>query len=206
MAKRRATGGVSAILAVLLLAAAYVASPFHAAYALREAMKAGDAGYLEANIQWPTVRETLRASLHAMADPAAPASPTLASTTVPRKSLWARVKSYAARKTVDGLVDTYANPEDLPQLFTYGTAYRNVVHGPPEEKSLANLPQRVREFWSRIRRAEFKHLTAFELEMRDRHTPDRTYTGLLELQGLSWKLTELRVHRASGVNGVRPQV
>jgi hypothetical protein len=205
MAKRRTAGVVSAILAPLLLAAAYVASPFHAAYALREAMKAGDAGYLEANIQWPTVRESLRASLHAMADPAAPA-PTLASTAPPRKSLWARFKSYAARKTVDSLVDTYANPEDLPQLFTYGTTYRNVVHGPPEEKSLANLPARVREFWSRIRRAEFKQLTAFELEMRDRHTPDRTYTGLLELQGLRWKLTELRVHRASGVNGARPQV
>ena len=30
--------------------------------------------------------------------------------------------------------------------------------------------------------------------MEDKHTPDRRYTGLLELHGLGWKLTEL--HRA----------
>lgn len=196
MAKCRTAAVLFALLVAVGTAAAFVASPFHAAWSLREAMKSGDSAYLERKIHWPGVRETLRTSLREMADPEAPIEPALASN-APRKGLWARVKSYAARKAVDSVVDTYANPEDLPELFTYGQTYRNVVHGPPEEKTLANLPYRMREFWSRIRRAEFKTLTAFELEMVDKHTPDRTYTGLLELQGLSgWTLTELRVHRA----------
>lgn len=197
MANRAIKGLSGAIVALISLGAAYVASPFHAAWSLREAMKSGDQAYLANNIQWPTVRQTLRSSLHEMADPAA-SSPTLASSTAqPRRGLWSRIKSYATRKTVDGLVDSYANPQDLPQLFSYGQTYRSVVHGAPEPKTLANLPTRVREFWSRIRRAEFRSLTAFELEMADRHTPDRHYSGLLELQGLSWRLTELRVHKTS---------
>jgi hypothetical protein len=186
---------VCSLAVALALAAAYVASPFHAAWTLREAMKAGDAATLEHRIVWSSMRETLRQSLLEMADPSEPVAPELAST-APRKGVWARFKSYATRKTVDNLVTSYANPEDLPQLFTYGTTYRNIVHGPPEPKTLANLPARVREFWSRVHRAEFKSLTVFELEMQDKHTPDRRYTGLLELQGVTWKLTELRVHRS----------
>lgn len=183
-----------AVLAVLVVAAAYVASPFHAAWTLREAMKSGDTETLEGRIEWPRVRETLRQSLTEFADPAP--APQLASA-VPKKGIWARFKSYASRKAVDGLVDSYANAEGLPQLFSYGTTYRNTVHGPPPQKTLANLPQRMREFWSRIHRAEFKSLTAFELEMEDKHTPDRRYTGLLELHGFSWRLTGLHVHRAA---------
>lgn len=182
--------------AALLLAGIYVASPFHAAWTLREAMKAGDAGVLEHRIVWPTMRESLRASLQEFADPQQTTTPTLASSSPARKGVWARLKSYAARKAVDNLVDSYANSEDLPKLFSYGVTYRNVVHGAPEPKTLANLSDRIREFWSRVLRAEFKTATVFELEMQDKHTPDRIYTGLLELHGLTWKLTELRVHRA----------
>lgn len=185
------------IAAGLMCATAYVASPFHAAWTIREAMKTGDSAYLTENIEWPRVRETLRQSLTEFADPTSSTAPTSTTAdTTSRKGLWSRVKSYAARKAVDSMVENYANPEGLPQLFTYGTTYRAVVHGPPEEKTLTNLPQRITEFWSRVQRAEFKSLTAFELEMQDKNTPDRRYTGLLELHGLSWKLTELRVHKS----------
>lgn len=189
------------ILAVLILAAIYIASPFHAAWSIREAIKAGDAEYLAVKIEWPRVRETLRQSLTEFADPSPAPSPELASI-APRRGLWARVKSYGSRKAVENAVDSYANPEGLPQLFSYGTSYRTFVNGAPEEKTLANFPGRVREFWSRVKRAEFKSLTAFELEMQDKNTPERRYTGLLELHGLTWKLTELRVHRAPAPDAV----
>lgn len=185
----------SGIAALLLLAAAYVASPFHAAWSIREAMKSGDSRTLDERVQWPSVRETLRTSLAEFADPTPPELHEASA--APKKGLWARFKSFAARKAVDRLVDSYGNAEGLPQLFTYGASYRAVVHGPPPPKTLANLPERVQEFWSRVRRAEFKDVTTFELEMQDKHTPDRHYTGLLELRGLTWKLTALRVHRAA---------
>lgn len=191
-----------AILALVLVATAFVASPFHAAWSIREAIQSGNAEYLAVKIEWPRVRETLRQSLNEFADPGAAAPQAELASATPRKGLWARVKSYASRKAVDSVVDNYANPEGLPQLFTYGTTVRDIVKGAPPEKTLANLPDRMREFWSRIKRAEFKSLTAFELEMQDKHTPDRRYSGLLELHGLTWKLTELRVLRPPAPDAV----
>lgn len=188
-AMRKVLGGVAV---TLVLAAAYVLSPLHAAWTIREAIITGDSATLAARIDWPRVRETLRQSMTAMADPQ-PVT-TLASTApTPPRGLWSRFKRYASRRAVDRVVDTYVTPQRLPQLFTYGTTYRNVTASEPEH-TLDNLPARVREFWSRVRRAEFKTLTAFELEMQDRNDPTRHFTGLIELQRLSWKLTELRVH------------
>jgi len=51
------------ILALLLVATAFVASPFHAAWSIREAIQSGNAEYLAVKIEWPRVRETLRQSL-----------------------------------------------------------------------------------------------------------------------------------------------
>ena len=52
---------------------------------------------------------------------------------------------------------------------------------------------RLVAFYARIRRAVFHSLTRFEIEVADRHRPDRSYTGMLELKGLEWKLTGLTV-------------
>lgn len=182
---------IAGLVVTTLLAGAYIASPLHAAWTIREAIRDGNSAILQQRIVWPTVRETLRTSLTEIADPAP--EPALASSAT-RKGLWARFKSYASRRAVENLVDSYATAEGLPQLFSYGVTYRNVVHGASEPKTLANLPARMMEFWSRMKRAEFRSLTAFEVEVQDKHTPSRHYTGLLELHGASWMLTQLRVH------------
>jgi hypothetical protein len=51
-------------------------------------------------------------------------------------------------------------------------------------------------FYSRIRRAVFHSLTRFEIEVIDRQRADRSYTGMLELRGLEWKLTSLSMSGA----------
>ena len=53
-----------AVLGAVALAVAYIATPFVAAWSIREAMQNGNSDYLEHKIEWDRVRETLRESTH----------------------------------------------------------------------------------------------------------------------------------------------
>lgn len=184
--------------AVVMLAAAYVAAPFHSAWAIREAMRTGDSAYLAHKLEWPTVRETLRASMLEFA--VGPPPPADATAATPPPGLWQRVKTGLSRRAVDGMIDTYVNPERLPQLFTARQFYRENISGEAAADAALAWHQRARRFWSRIVRAEFHSPTVFEIEMQDRNDPTRRYVGLLRLRGLTWKLTELRVLKAPDTN------
>jgi hypothetical protein len=115
-----------------------------------------------------------------------------------KPSLWQRFKAYMGQGVVNRVVERYVTPEGLPQLFTYRKAYkgmRDKIAGVQDETGLS-LSERVRRFWSRVERAEFKSLTRFEIDVRDKLMPERRVDGVLELRGLEWKLTELRIHDA----------
>jgi hypothetical protein len=180
-----------AALALLLPALAYVASPFVTAWSIREAMRTGDAAYLEAKIEWPTVRETLRASLTEYA--IGPTAVATSGTEPAKPGLWARIKNTLSRSAIDSMIRSYVTPEGLPQLFGARQFYRENISG--DAAAVAALPwhERLKGFWSRIKRAEFHSPTEFEIEMADRNDPTRHYIGLLQLRGLEWKLTELRL-------------
>jgi hypothetical protein len=177
--------------ALLALATAYVATPFVTVWSIREAIRTGNASYLDAKLEWDTVRTTLRASLTEIAiGPETVASP---GSEPPKPGLWQRFKNGLSRRAVDNLVDSYVTPEGLPQLFGVRKFYRENISG--EAAAVAALPwhERARSFWQRIKRAEFQSPTEFEIEMADRNDPSRHYIGLLKLRGLQWKLTELRL-------------
>ncbi len=44
-----------------------------------------------------------------------------------------------------------------------------------------------------MKRAEFTSLTTFEIDMADKIDPDRVYLAKLALEGISWKVKELRI-------------
>lgn len=195
---------LAATSAVLVLATLYLAAPLLTAWNIREAMKSGDAAYLADKIEWSRVKETLKASLAdaALELPAESAATgdgaageAGATTRAAPPSLWQRFKAYVGKGAVDRMVETYANAEGLPKLFAYRQTYRNAVGHVEEPKTLANLPQRIRSTWSRVRRAEFTSPTRFEMEMTDKHAPGRSFAGALELQGLQWKLVSLHVRQ-----------
>ena len=169
---------------VFLAFAAYTAAPFVTAWSIREAVRNGDAAYLETAIDWPSVRETLKPSLSRLAvgSPDAAAEP----------SLWQRLKAYVGEGAVSAAIDNAITPEGLPQLFTIRKAYRDYVSGQPEESKLPVL-DRMQRAWSRVKRAEFTSFTAFEVDMADKWDESRIYLAKLELTGLGWKLKELRV-------------
>ena len=182
---------------VLALAAAYIGLPFWTAFSIREAVKTGDTAFLEAKVEWRSVRETMRQSLtaHALDLPetealeagAAPAS----------RGLWQRVKdsvkSYAGRRVVDTFVDSYVTPAGLSQMYEVRRMYREKIKGEADDAITLPRFERMKRAWARVKRAEFLSLTAFEIEMQDRFNPERSYVGLLELRGIEWKLSELRV-------------
>jgi hypothetical protein len=181
-----------AVSAVLLMAAAYIATPFVAAWSIREAMQNGNSDYLERKIEWDSVRTTLRESLTqvALGQPGAGTAQT--ADDLPKPGFWRRIKNSLSRSAVNNMVDRYVTPEGLPQLFSVRQTYRNVSG---ETAALEATPwhERLADFWSRVKRAEFKSPAVFEIEMADRNDPTRHYVGLLELRDLEWKLTELRL-------------
>jgi hypothetical protein len=203
-----------ACMAMLALAATFVASPIVTAWTIREAIRTGNSTYLEGKLEWDTVRMSLRASMIETATGIPEPSPIAAkevsaqtgsprpgsrlggpeqAAVEPKLGLWQRIKNGVSRRAVDGIVARYVTPERLSQLFTARQFYRDNISG--ETAALEALPwtERVAGFWQRIRRAEFHSPTVFELEMADRNDPTRHYIGLLRLRGFEWKLTELRV-------------
>lgn len=194
-------------------ATAYIAAPFVTAWNIREAVKDGDSTYLAGKIDWDRVKETLKVSLaSATLDlPEAGASATggavagdstAGPSTTAKPSLWQRLKTYVGRGAVNHMVETYANAEGLPKLFAYRQTYRGAVGHTDEPKTIANLPARIQQAWSRVRRASFVSPTRFEMEMADKSDPGRSFAGVLELEGLEWKLVSLHINQQKQPNSL----
>jgi hypothetical protein len=175
---------------LMLGLAIYTASPFVAAWRLREAVKAGDTAYIQSRVEWDKVRATLKDSLarHAQLMPAASA---VGSEVTP--TLWQRVKGVFGQSMLDRFVESYVTPEGLPQLFEYRKVWREKIKGEPDERLTLAWHERFRNFYNRIKRAEFQSLARVEIEMADRHSPERRYVSVFELSGIDWKLVSLRV-------------
>lgn len=181
---------------VMFAVGAYVASPFVTAWFIREAVRNGDAAYLERAIDWPSVRETLKPTLSRIAldlpDPAI--------TPNAKPGLWQRFKAYWGQGAVNRALDSYVTPEGLTQLFTARKMYRDYVSGQTDESKLT-LGERVQKAWARVKRAEFTSPTTFEIDMADKFEESRIYLGKLEFTGLGWKLKELRVRLETQADG-----
>lgn len=174
---------------------AYIAAPLVAAWSIREAARNGDSAYLERAIDWPSVRETLKPTLSRIALDL-PDSEQLTGANV---GLWQRLKAYVGQGAVNSAIDGYLTPEGLPQLFAMRKAYRDYTGATDE---LASLPiqERVKRFWTRVKRAEFTSFTTFEVDMADKHEPNRIYLAKLDLTGSGWMLKELRIKMLTTAN------
>ncbi len=173
-----------------LFAAVYMASPFVTAWFIREAVRNGDAAYLEKVIDWPSVRETLKPAVAriALSMPEPGAQPV-----TDEPGLWQRFKTYVGQSALDSAIDGYITPEGLPKLFTWRKFYRDNISGEPDEAKVLPITERIKRSWARVKRAEFTSLVNFEIDMADKHDPNRIYLGKLEFNGLGWKLHELRI-------------
>ena len=167
---------------------AYIGSPFVAAWSIREAVRNGDAAYLEHKIDWPAVRVTLAPTIGKLILDVP--DPEQAPVTDP--GLWQRFKVYMGQGAVNRAVESYVTPEGLTKLFNYRKIYRDYVAGQPDESKLT-VTDRMKRLWARVTRAEFTSLTTFEIDMADKHDPDRVFLAKLALEGFNWKVKELRI-------------
>lgn len=181
---------------IVLAVAGYIAAPFITAWSIREAVRNGDAAYLEHRIDWQNVRATLAPTIGRIAlnlpDP--DAGP------LTKPGLWQRFKVYWGQGAVNRAIDSYITPEGLPKLFAARKAYRTYVSGDPDDSKIA-IMERIQRAWARVKRAEFTSMTEFEIDMVDKHDPDRLYLGKLAIDGFGWKLKELRVKMLTTAEG-----
>jgi hypothetical protein len=180
---------------VFLAIAAYIGAPFATAWSIREAVRNGDSVYLERAIDWPGIRETLKPTLARLAFdmPDPESQPNV------KASLWQRFKVYWGEGAMNRAIDGYITPAGLPQLFSLRKAYRDYTGAEDEAKTLP-VTERMKRFWSRMKRAEFTSLTTFEVDMADKQDPNRIYLGKLELTGTGWILRELRIKYLTTAN------
>ena len=192
------------LLKIILLTVAFVAyigSPFVAAWSIREAVRNGDAAYLEHKIDWPAVRVTLAPTIGKLILDVP--DPEQAAVTNP--GLWQRFKVYMGQGAVNRAVESYVTPEGLTKLFNYRKVYRDYVAGQPDESKLS-VTDRMKRMWARVKRAEFMSLTTFEIDMADKHDPDRVYLAKLVLEGINWKVKELRIKMLTTANNTPMQL
>ena len=182
-------------LAVILVAAAgYLASPFVAAWTLRNAIRAGDTKTIEQKIVWHSLRESLRVSI-AKHQQLLPEATEMGAQVQP--TVWQRVRSAFGTSMLDRFIETYVTPEGLPHLFRYKKIWTVSVKGEVDEEKL-DFADRVGRLYRRVVRAEFQSPTRVEIEVMDKNTPDRRYVSVMELHGFEWKLASLQVTGSSG--------
>lgn len=173
----------------LLALTLYLVSPLAAAWAIRDAIHNGDTAVLERRIDWPGVKSSLKASMESYA---LGIEPTALGSDAPRPSLWNRIKIAYGRSVVASVVDRMVTPTGLPKLLKYRNGYHRTVHALPDDAE-GTLIDEVRAAWQRIERAEFLSPTRFAIQVRDRIDPDKSFAGVLALQGGEWRLVSLEV-------------
>ena len=186
-------------LIAILAAGAFALLPLYAAFDLSRAVKAGDLATLEMRVDWPRVRQSLKASL---ADIERAKEET--NRGLPKPSLWARIKAAAAPvRYTEQIIDRYLNPDSVVQVVKSGGTLKALLQKagalPPTTAAVAEPagPQpfhtRALRFWNSLTRVDFRDHATLELEVQDRRVAERRYVGLLERDGLSWRLVSVRV-------------
>jgi len=177
--------------AILLAAIAglYAASPFRAAWVLREAIREGDRATIERKVEWDSVRASLKASL---AQHTQLLQEGTAAGAEIRPTVWQRVKSAMGATMLDRFIETYVTPDGLPKLYSYRKLWNEKVKGAPDEGQLT-LAERFVRLSARVKRIGFRSLGRVEIEVADRNVPERRYVSQMELAGIEWKLVSVRV-------------
>lgn len=191
---------------VVVLAGAYVSAPLYAAWQIREAVRANDTATLERKVDWVSVRASLKTSL---AEARLVLSEAQEATGEARPSVWQRLKAAALPYVTDPLIDRYMRPEGIGQLYqlrqrlaAQAAAARRVARAgttgagsrtPDPAPEPPGTFERARAVAKRIERLAFVSPTRVEIEMADQIVAGRTWIAALELRGLAWQLTELRI-------------
>lgn len=192
-----------ALLPILIVVAAYSASPFVAAYRLHESIRNGDVAAVENQVEWQSVRESLRGSIKehiAIAAIDRDVSP----------GFFKRLKYKIANKvaplflgsmldkrvTAQGFVDYMAAKKKIDPFLARARRWPGRIFGmsaSAAEPAAVEPPKPVMGMLNRITSVSFETFSRVAFEVSDKFDPNRAYRAVLELKDFAWKLTEVRV-------------
>lgn len=185
--------GAGVGLVVAFLVGAYFASPVLALHGLTAAAKAGDRAKLERGVDFPAVRESLKAQLKTAMTRSINDDPAL------RDNPFAAFGQLLLGAAVDKIVDTYATPDAIANMVATNRApdrisTESTPPGPPAgEEPEAQAEPKTKS------RAEahyaYQDLNHFRATYRDSDTkPGDEFGLLLERRGLfTWKLVRIEL-------------
>jgi hypothetical protein len=174
MTKKLLTGGVLA--AALLLAAAWGLAPVFAGQALIRAAKAGDARKLEALVDFPALRGSLKEELNQELVRRVGEDPRLAERGLGGLGMM------LAPMLLDGAIDTVVTPEVLARMVTTAEAPDPTKPASPEPGDTKD-DKDIHQSWG------YRDLNHFAVTLTDRDHPDQHLALILERRGLfRWQL------------------
>ncbi len=168
----------AALACLAVLAAAYYAYPFWIASKLAHAVAVRDRDALEAYVDFPRVREGLKADLNAQLLAGA-----LADNTHPGAALGGAIATLLGPKVVETMVDALVTPAGLVTAL----AGQAAVTG----HDANDIEKKIRE---NVRSAGFIAVDRFAIALGDAGEPEDHWARVvLSLSGLTWRVTSLRL-------------
>lgn len=158
----------------LFAGAALAASPMIAAYRLHEAVERGDVRTIEAAVDWPSVRHSLKSSVsRAMIADAEARRANLGTF----RRIGYKIGDAFAPYFVDRMIAKQMTPEGF-------VAYAR------QTEPATSRPARMVDL---IERAAYTGLSRFEIDVRDRLDRSRRYRAVFTRRLLTWTLTEVQL-------------
>lgn len=170
---------LSIVAVVSVFLAWFAAAPFIAVHGMKSAVEARDSARLSSYINFPAVRESVKASF--MASLAEMAAQT-------KNEQFSGVGTAFAAMMVGPLVDTMISPEGLAEIFA-GQKTEPGKTPPAERRSEAKKPGEEVE-----RTMRYESFNRFVVSIKDKQAQSEPIALVLERDGLfSWKLTSMRM-------------
>lgn len=163
--------------AVAVFAIAWTAAPVLAAQALIRAAKAGDERKIERLVDFPSLRDSLKAELNAELAARMRRDPRLADSGLGGLGMM------LAPMILSGAVDTLVTPQVVAQMVTTAKAPDPTRRPEPESPRKEARGAGIHQSWG------YRGLNAFAVTLTDRDRPDDRLALILERRGLfDWKL------------------
>jgi hypothetical protein len=170
---------IFSIAGVALLAAAYFGSPFLGYYRIKSAAQSGNQDALEATIDFPAVRESLRSQLHTGIAAKLQSDPKM------KSNSFARFGMMLAATLVDKMVDSYLTPEAISLMLSKAKAPSPST---PDWMTRDTNKSKIDTHFSYI------SLDRVRVSIVDPKQPDIPLSFVMERRGfISWKLIRIEL-------------
>lgn len=186
LTKALTTVATTLLTACGLLVSAYTLAPLGFAMALHAAIKDGNAPLMNALVDWPAVKFTMKRSILQRLNEKA-----LARADNPG---WLEQAKYTLTDTISPYMVDYIVAERItPEGFTLfmGPNSPMAIKAREAGMDIDNMPSG--NTLHRIRRASFADVTHFEFEMVDKWDQGKVFLAVLELKDFMWRLSSVEM-------------